>query len=232
MRCAIAGPHGSGWVEVEKPELNITRSDFDTLTATYERVSDDPPESQFNIGAPHANNESMFVTGNNITQVTPALWRAKVTYTGIYEATSEPAVYFWDRAFRIRSVQVYKPIEVEMRSYSNEIVEREYWDDNYILRIPGLTVIEKYVTKDTPDNSAVGDTGSPMQPPGVVNLPTNPSASNSETSGTAFTERDVNPSGWILNTRNWKQVLDNPLYAVQDEWIYQTSSEYVNVTPA
>lgn len=112
-----------------------------------------------------------------------------------------------------------------MRCYSDELVERDEFSTNYILRIPRLTCVEQYVTDERPDNGEIGKSGTPLQPPGDVDLPSLPAAGS-------FDEVAVSPNGWILNTRNWRQVLDRPIYSVQDEWSYQTATEYVNVTPA
>jgi hypothetical protein len=166
----------------------------------------------------------MYVTNSTVSQVTPGVWRATVTSTGVYQSDEQPVLYQWLSQSLVRPRQLFKPVEVSMRCYADEITERDQFSTNYILRIPRLTVSEQYVTDERPDNSEIGKSGTPLQPPGDVSLPPRPNTS-------AFDEVAVSPNGWILNTRSWRQVLDKPLYSVLDEWAYQTATEYVNIPP-
>jgi hypothetical protein len=236
MRCANLGNHDN-WVVVSRPDIAITRSGFDTVTQVFEKADQEPnfveeilqqirgSEGPYVIGESSPFSDDMYVTSSQVTSRGPGVLRAVVTYTGIYEPIRSQPSYSWVLGTVVRDRQLFKPVEVSMRCYADEIVERDEFAKNYILRIPRLTVVEKYVTKDTPINTEIGQSGQPIQAPQQVQLPSLPDAG-------VFDEITVNPNGWILNTRNWSQVLDKPIYAVTDEWTYQTPTEYVNVTPA
>ena len=224
MRCAVIGAHDT-WVEVRKPDIVVTRSDFDTITQVYEKVKTEDEVTAFPVGGETTGFDRMYVTSSTISERTPGVWTATVTSTGIYQSDEQPVLYQWLSQSLVRPRQLFKPVEVSMRSYADEIAERDQFSTNYILRIPRLTVTEQYVTDERPDNTEIGKSGQPLQPPGDVDLPSRPNTS-------AFDEVAVSPNGWILNTRTWRQVLDKPIYSVLDEWAYQTATEYVNIPPA
>jgi len=222
-RCIIYGPQNQ-WVESAKPDINVTRSGFDTATLHMQKAvsSADEKVSAFDVGGqgsgPFSN---MYITASQITESIPGLFNATVTYTGLYQSSQQSVLYQWLSESRVRPKQLFKPVQTSMRCYADEIAERNQAGSNYILAIPRLTVTEEYVTEDYPDNSEIGKEGDPLQPPSEVSLPPLPNSS-------AFDKIPVAPNGWILNTRSWIQVLDKPLFHVTDEWQYRIPYEYVN----
>lgn len=224
------------WREIAAPEVNITRSGFDTVTLKLQKpvrytsifgVASSTLRYEtidsFPVGARGDGvYRNMWITSNQITEPQKGLLNALITYTGIYQNTDQGQSRSWLNGDLIISKQLFKPVQTNMRCYADKITERTQEGQNYILTIPRLTLTEEYVTEDNPDNTEIGKQGIPLQPPTEVTLPPLPSA-------LAFDTIPVLPQGWILNTRSWQQLLDNPLYHVTDEWQYQIPNEYVNI---
>lgn len=218
MRCGILGDRTSEWVAKSQPEVNITPADFDTLTQTFEKAGDtDAALSEWPIGTANETFPDMYITAVKGSVLKGGLWEANITWTGIYPSGTLQT-YYWITEGTTVQRQLYKPVESSVRTYTDQ-VQDVFAITIYRTRTPRLTTTEKYVTAERPDNTEIGKEGRPLNPPSEVEL---------LDSGWpwAAIKNNVEPNGWILNTRSWTQVLDKDLYTISDEWIYQIPQQW------
>jgi hypothetical protein len=215
------------WREASAPDITVTRAGFDTAVLHFHKPIRRRDEAvlSFPIGGRGRDEfRDMWITANSITESPSKMFSAKITYTGIYgEGGLNYGAGQWVTGGGSTPRGLFKPVQTSMRCYSDQIAERNQAGENYILSVPRLTVVEEYVTSDAPDNTQIGKSGRPLEPPTEVTLPALPDP-------LAFDTISVSPNGWILKTRSWNQVLDNPMYAIVDEWEFQMPEEYVNIT--
>ena len=238
MRCVNTGEQGQDWIAVTKPDIQITRSDVDTMVQSFEKVSTfDGKEivTDFPIGAPASGPGvfsgllffeqdafNMYITDVSLTQGKPRLWTATVTWTGIYEYI--PIRYLQLQVSSGASARnLYKPPQTDVRTYVDTVESINGTRTKVAtVRIPRLTVTETYVSSSRPRNSDIGKTGSPLNPPSEIEVPSVPNP-------LILKEADAEPDGWILITRSWKQVLSEDIYSVTDEWEYQPPKTIITV---
>lgn len=215
MRCGILGDRTTDWVAKTQQEVDVTPSDFDTLTQTFEKAGNtDTALDEWPIGTPNATFRNMYVTGVKTKAVKGGLWEATISYTGIYPSGN---LQTYNRGGSV-ATQLYKPPQTSVRTYADS-TQGTVGLTIYKIFVPRLTCNEKYVTSRAPDNKDLGVKGRPFNAPNEID----------------FIENDYpwpnfrvyyEPNGWILINRNWTQVLDKNLYTIEDEWEYQPPEKY------
>lgn len=221
MRLANLGSnYAYDWVPENPPNIKIAKSDFDTVTQTLWKAEFGTDKiSGIYIGKEHPDYGNMFITDFDLS-LKSGIWKAQVTWTGIFPNLF-PEIgsgsFTWVIDFKTVQRLLYKPVQVSVRSYSDS-VQKSLEDTVYTVSTPRLTATEEYLTDIQPSNDEIGKQGGPLSSPSTTAL-------IEQDYPLAFVKKAQEPNGWILNTRNWIQVLDKDIYKITDEWIYQIPEE-------